>query len=211
MNVLQKGSLRAALARLIFTPSSSLWHHICGASFAHAGSSRLFFEFEFWRNFCHWQQFNFKAPLDQLRAKTLSHCHWRLRRRACLYSFHAVYINRSHYMRMRYSIRTAFAVLSIAQSCSGFVAVGGGKKGSSANRVSWFRAQNEKNTSSYETSDASSKGIVSSLTGLVNLIMTRTASKQDGNKGEMTRRCEMTNIFSFDGHFWFSPLPQTHF
>jgi hypothetical protein len=79
---------------------------------------------------------------------------------------------------MRYSIRTAFAVLSIAQSCSGFVAVGGG-----------------------ETSDASSKGIVSSLTGLVNLIMTRTASKQDGNKGEMTRRCEMTNIFSFDGHF----------
>ncbi len=168
-----------------------MWHHICGASFAHAGSSRLFLNLNFDEIFVIGSS-STSRPLGPAQSSDIvtDAC---VVVRACILSIQ--YISIDLIMRMRYSIRTAFAVLSIAQSCSGFVAVGGGKKGSSANRVSCFRAQNEKNTSSYETSDASSKGIVSSLTGLVNLIMTRTASKQDGNKGEMTRRCEITSTY----------------
>jgi hypothetical protein len=163
-----------------------LWHHIiCGASFAHAGSSRLTLNLNF-DDFLSLAAVQLQGPLGPAQSSDIvtDAC---VVVRACILSMQ--YISIDLMMRMRYSIRTAFTVLSIAQSCNGFVAVRSGTAGSSANRVSCSRAQKDKNTSSYETSDASSKGIVSSLTGLVNLVMTRTASKQDGNKvqGERTR------------------------
>jgi hypothetical protein len=75
------------------------------------------------------------------------------------------------------------------------------------NRVSRFRAlKGKKNTSSYACDVGrfvQIKKLVSSMTGLVNLVMTpRTRSKQDGNKGDMIIVLSMRNyMFSFDGYF----------
>jgi len=85
----------------------------------------------------------------------------------------------------------AVLLLLATEVCSGFVPLS--SKFGGRNLVRYRQSQEDK-TSSYVTSDASSKGIVSSLTGLVNFVMTPN-TKDEGRDGKI--RCDAFVLTAF--------------